>query len=405
MRLFFFLLLFVSCQSFAEEFGSPDSVNNLIEEDAFEKEALVKQRASQDWFDWKAQLAQDHGISIGVDYTSAYLNSNEDGVSGDDASASGIFRFYGSWDLVNRGDKNTGSFVWKVEHRHNYTDLVPQGFGFDQGIIGLIEAPFSDEGTRLTNFYWKQKFNGGRGTITAGLLDTTDYFDVFLLASPWTGFLNFAFSTGTQTSFIPNDATMGIAVGSMLTERMYVIGGLTNAYSDPTDPLEEAGDFFSDNEYFTSIEIGWTGAQEKIYHENAHISYWHVDESADAGTPGGWGVNFQYVTYIDGKWMPFVRGGYADDGGTLLEKSVSIGLAYNQVDSSNLLGFAVNWGEPNEDSFGPDLNDQVAVEIFYRYQLTNQFVVTPDIQYVKDPAQNPSEDSLWIFGLRARLAL
>jgi porin len=43
--------------------------------------------------------------------------------------------------------------------------------------------------------------------------------------------------------------------------------------------------------------------------------------------------------------------------------------------------------------------------VYYRLQITDQFALTPDIQYLVDPAQNPTEDSLWIFGLRARLAL
>ncbi len=103
--------------------------------------------------------------------------------------------------------------------------------------------------------------------------------------------------------------------------------------------------------------------------------------------------------------MPFIRGGYADDGGTLLERSVSVGLGYNAVDGRDQLGVAANWGRPNEDSFGPDLDDQYTFEVFYRLQVTEQFALTPDIQYLVDPALNPTEDSLWIFGLRARLAL
>jgi porin len=45
------------------------------------------------------------------------------------------------------------------------------------------------------------------------------------------------------------------------------------------------------------------------------------------------------------------------------------------------------------------------VKLFYRFQLADHFALTPDIQFVQDPALNPNENSLWIFGLRARLAL
>jgi porin len=38
-------------------------------------------------------------------------------------------------------------------------------------------------------------------------------------------------------------------------------------------------------------------------------------------------------------------------------------------------------------------------------QLTQELAITPDIQLLIDPALNPDEDSIWVFGLRARLAL
>ena len=135
-----------------------------------------------------------------------------------------------------------------------------------------------------------------------------------------------------------------------------------------------------------------------------HVTLWRVDESIPAETPGGWGVAFNYSRSLDDdKFMPFLRGGYADDGGTLLQKSLSAGLGYNI--NGDQIGVAANWGQPNEDSFGSDLKDQYVLEAYYRWQLTEQISITPDIQYLIDPALNSEHDSLWILGLRGRLAL
>ena len=390
----------------AKNFGGPDAVENTIEDDAARVPSMVEERLLEPWFQWKKGLQDDHGFSFGLDYTPLYLKSNADGFSGDDNAASGMLRVFGAWDLVGRGTPNTGAFVWKIEQRHSYTDVSPQGFGFDQGYIGLIDPPWSDQGTRLTNLYWRQRLNDGKATLVAGMLDVTDFVDVYALASPWTSFSNLAFSTGSAAMFLPNDAALGIAGGAMLTDKIFLIGNLVNAYTDPTDPFDTVGDFFSENEYFSSIELGWTRGQDRIYQDNAHLTLWHVDESAPADTPGGWGVLFNYSASLnDDTLMPFIRGGYADDGGTLLERSISVGLGYNAVGGRDQLGVAANWGRPNEDSFGPDLDDQYTFEVYYRLQVTEQFALTPDIQYLVDPAQNPTEDSLWIFGLRARLAL
>ncbi len=399
-------ILLLPLAASAQNFGGPDAVENTIKEDARITGAVIKERITQPWFDWKAKMQQDHGFSIGIDYSAVGLFSSEKGASGEDNASSGMVRLFGSWDLIGRGTKNTGALVYKIEHRHSYTDVAPQGFGFDQGYVGLVEPPFSDQGTRWTNLYWRQRLNEGRATITAGLLDATDYLNVYALASPWTGFMNFAFSTGSASMFIPNDATFGLAGGAMLSDNLFLIGGIVNAYTDSTDPFETVGDFFSENEYFSSVELGWTRSQGRIYQDNMHLTFWHVDESIPAETPGGWGVAFNYSRSLDNdRWMPFVRGGYADEGGTLLQKSLSVGVGYNAFGGRDQLGVAVNWGEPNEDSFGPGLDDQFVFETYYRWQLTEQFAITPDIQYLKNPALNPEHDSLWVFGLRGRLAL
>ena len=256
----------------------------------------------------------------------------------------------------------------------------------------------------MTNFYWRQKLSGGKVTVVGGFLDATDYFDVFALASPWTGFLNFAFSTGTTTAFLPNDATLGIAAGAMLSETVYAIGGLTNAWSDPTVPFR-GFETFGDGEYFKSIEIGMTPGNGRIKFDNTHVSFWHDDESTQAGTPGGWGLNLQYVRYLNEKWMPFLRAGYADEGGSLMESSVSAGFGYQPTGSPNLLGFAGNWGKPNESSWGEGLKDQYTFELFYRIQLAEQIAITPDVQLLLDAPNNPDHGSIWMYGLRARIAL
>ena len=43
------------------------------------------------------------------------------------------------------------------------------------------------------------------------------------------------------------------------------------------------------------------------------------------------------------------------------------------------------------------------METFYRFHLTPNLAITPDLQYIKDPSLNPTVDSLWVAGLRARI--
>ena len=77
----------------------------------------------------------------------------------------------------------------------------------------------------------------------------------------------------------------------------------------------------------------------------------------------------------------------------------------NPVKKGDVLGVGFNWSRPAEDDFGPGLDDQYTAEIYYRLQVLKVLTVTPDVQLIIDPAFNPQESSIWVFGLRARLAL
>ncbi|NIS89138.1 MAG: porin [Woeseiaceae bacterium] len=367
-------------------FGGPNVVENQISDDA---DAFV---------DWKTRLKSEFGLTISGDYTGVLLYANE--TVSDSTGAGGIARVYGTWDLMDQG---VGALVWKFEHRHAYGDTSPFDFSLGQmGYVGLQEPPFNDSDFRTQNLYWRQRLNGGRSVLIAGVLDVTDYVDAFALASPWLHFMNFAFSTGSATIGLPNDGAVGVAYGSMLNDRLYMIAGITDTNGDPGDPFEGFDNFFSDNEYFKSVEIGWTSSRERIIFDNTHITFWHKDRQDAAGVPDGWGFAFSYSRYLNDNLMPFVRGGYADDGGSLLQKSVSAGFGFQLQNYPGLLGVGLNWGEPNETTFAPGLSDQLALEVFYRFPLQDRIAITADTQLIKDPALNPAESTIWMFNVRAR---
>lgn len=383
--------LFVYGPAYAQDersanFGSPEAVGNRIAEDRRDREQPLKERLGE------------RGVSLAIDYSAVALGASDVLPDADDDASGGMVRFYGSWEALNRGKSNSGSLVWKVEHRHAYTDTAVKDFEFGAGGLGLVTPPFSDEGSRLTNLYWKQRFNRGNGTVIAGFLDATDYFDVYALASPWTGFLNFAFSTGTTTTALPGDATLGLAAASMLGKEWFVIGGITDMESDPTDPLEGFNTISDESNFFKSLEIGWTPSQDQIYVDNVHLAYWHADESLAQGTAKGQGVNFS-ASKMFGQWLPFVRGGFSEDSGTLTESSVSTGFAYYGLGrETNNLGVAVNWADIDENA-----DDQLTFEVFYFMKLAGFLEITPDIQIIKNPALNPDENQITIYGLRARM--
>ncbi|WOJ95560.1 carbohydrate porin [Congregibacter brevis] len=379
----------------------PEQVTSRLEIDAEVPGALINSEWLGDYFAWKKTVKERTGLSFGGDYSNVFLSASDS--LGEDSASGGMYRLFGSWDLTGDSATNGGSLVFKVEHRHAYgNDIPPSALGFETGYTGFYVAPFSDQGTRLTNLYWRQRFADGRWALTAGFVDVTDYLDVYSLASPWTGFMNLAMSTGSASIPVPNEG-LGVAIGGYVSDTVYVIAGFADTNSDPAEPGETVDSFFDEAEYFKHVEIGWNPNAETAFLDNIHLTLWQVDERVEVGEPDGWGANISFSTSpFDNEFTTFVRGGYAEDGGSLLELSLTTGFAWQTVSGGNQLGVAYNWGRPNETTWGPELDDQQTVEAFYRIQLFKEFALTPDIQYVKNPANNPEEDDLWIIGLRAR---
>ena len=360
------------------DFSGPEQVNHRIQEDMKDRQRPLKEQL------------KDESISIAADYSAVALKLDESFPGTDDSASGGMFRFYGSWDATS-----TGSLIWKIEHRHSYTDTEVRFLTFNAGITGLEEPPFSDQGTRMTNLYWKQKFNDGKATIMAGFLDVTDYVDVYAVASPWTGFMNFAFSTGSTTMALPNDATLGLAAATMLGENFFVIGSVADMEADSTKPLKGFDTLFSKHNLFKTLELGWTSDHKNIYTDNIHVTLWHTDESEIQGLPSDHGINIS-MSRLYGPWLPFLRAGFADKGVMLgIDKSVSAGFQYYGLGkATNNLGFAVNWA--NDVATG---EKQTTTELFYFMKLGEYFEITPDIQWI----DTPQNGDRFVYGLRARV--
>ena len=71
------------------------------------------------------------------------------------------------------------------------------------------------------------------------------------------------------------------------------------------------------------------------------------------------------------------------------------------MDRKPLEDIAVIGGNPPDNS----LSSQITGEFFYRLQLSKGIAVTPSVQLLKDPALNPTDDTVWVWGIRFWLTL
>jgi porin len=377
-------------------FGGPNSVGVTLQRD---DEVEPTELAS--YFAFKDSVANSIGLSFGFDYFALYQGASSS--PGEDGAASGVVRAFGTWKLVNRGSDDTGSLVFKVENRHLLgTEIAPQDLGFEIGYVGLTAVPFSDIGWALTNLYWEQMLAGGRFAFVAGILDPADYMDVYALVNPWADFSNLAFSTD-PTIPLPNQG-FGVAFRWSMGDHLYLLGGAEDANGDPTDPGNALSSFFGTGELYSHVEFGWTLSTDDRFTDNVHLMMWHVDDREEAGVPGGWGTAASWSQKFGTRWIPFVRAGWADGGGGIWDRSLSVGSGYSFRNDQDQFAVGLNWGRPPREVYGPEVSDQYTIDVFYRWRPMRILHVTPGVQFLVDPALNPDEDLIVVWGLRARLA-
>lgn len=347
----------------------------------------------QEYRDWKARLEQKAGLAVGLDEMAQYLGTDSQNSPSD--ASSNVFRLYGNWAATGRGTANDGALIFKVENRSAFKDrLSPQALGPSIGYAGLFSSTFSDAGWLLTNFYWRQRIANGRGSFVFGQVDVTDYIDVNNLANPWTAFTNLAFE---QPPTVPAPSQgLGAALQWRLSDTWAVLAGIADANGAPADPVGSARNLLDTGETFKHLGIGWTPNWDNRFDRSVQVTFWQIDQRTDANVPSGHGLSFLASGQMDA-WRPFFRAGYANGGGTLLDRSVSVGTGYDARGGKDLAGIGVNWGRAPGSS-----RNQFTVETFYRWDATDFLQVTPSLQFVANPANDTTTDNILVFGVRLR---
>ena len=81
----------------------------------------------------------------------------------------------------------------------------------------------------------------------------------------------------------------------------------------------------------------------------------------------------------------------------------AVGLALESIfaQTKDRLAVSLSWVEPPDDT----LNNQTAIDTYYRLQLTPQIEFGPTLGIVFDPVSNPEESTVYVGGLRVRIFL
>ena len=349
------------------------------------------------WFDAKRRWNQKYGLKLQLSYQS--LHQVLDQSPGEENGAAGRAEFQGMWTLVGRKTDNPGALSFRYEYRDTLGGKVPPSSlegGF--GGLGQTGTGFSDFGSALTEFSWRQSMYGGRFKFGLGKISATSWYNGHALSAPKSGFQNSALQSSTSKP-LPGRG-IGLITAYRGAKHFGVVAGIHDANGKTA---ENPFDTIDQSEFFKSVEFRYVPTTpDRVRYDQVRLQLWHQDAREEAGTPSPSGRTAAASLLVNDQWMPFLVAGVSDGEATIMEADVTVGVGIGiktaHGASRDVLGFGVNWGRPSS----PALQEQYTWELFYRLQLFQHIAFTPSVQLIDDPAANPDLDQVWVGSLRAR---
>jgi porin len=387
--------------------NNPGSVVERLKEDSKQKEYLFQfpglSRALAPWYDFKASLAEKHGLRFGLSFTTLYQKADESFGLEDDAAGYDL-DFSGSWTFRGRETSSPAELGFSFFKRDTFgTELAPQTLFTQFGSLYSTAAPYGVNDPVVGELWLQKKYNNVFGYRIGKIFPITAY-DFFPFKNFRTDFVDF---NQVTNAIIP---LPGNGLGAFAVYRPQPNILLRLGVHDANADVEKSGFDTYDSELFTILEFGLdTGLVPRTPgrppHGHIHLSLWHQDEREKAGIDDGWGIGISGVQRF-GRFSPFLRYGYADAevaGPTSVKHMLNAGLVVDEIlgQSNDRIGAGVTWSDP----IAGTLDDQIVIDAYYRVQLTPEMQVGPTFELIFDPVRNPSEDRIFVLGFRTRIAL
>lgn len=386
----------------------PGSIGDRLEEDAKKKDYLFQipgvSEALAPWYQKKQDLDEKYGLKYGISYTSLYQKAS-DTIGPEDDAASSDLDISGTWTFLGRGtDSPTElgfNFFWRDDLG---TEIPPQALFAQVGSLYSNAAPYGENDPVIGELWLQKKFSNKFGFRIGKIFPITAY-DFFPFKNFRTDFVDFNHVTNA-TIPLPGNGLGTFAVYRPKPNIM-LRAGVHDANAD----VEKSGfDTYEDGEIFKILEVGFdTGLIPRVPgrppHGHLHFTVWHQDKRDDPGIDDGWGIGVSVVqTY--GRFKPFARAGYADineRGPTPAKHMANIGLVTDGIfgQANDRIGIGYTWSDPADSS----LDNQHTIDAYYRVQVTSEIQFGPTLELIFDPVRNPDDDTIYIWGLRARIAL
>jgi hypothetical protein len=326
-----------------------------------------------------------------------------------------VMFFYQYASEVREGQRDYGTFAWRstgdiallrdspignsyLEWDMNGTlglnyDQAVESLSSNAGIISDVNANVYPHTSAMDELFWKQVSPGGALVLLAGRIDQSFHFDTNRVANnSMQQLLSFSLMNNLAIPW-PLYGGLGGLVRWNVSEEVSVMLGVGDSSSDEPWGFWKTVD---DGSWYELLEFDFKLDLPGLGKGQYRVTPWHNRLDGEQG----WGVGMSFDQELGLPWLVgFFRFGAGDEDVTAFRTFVSGGIALEGPfgRSGDYLAIGVAWSRPSP---GEGVRDETILELIYRIRLTPTLELSPDLQLVFDPAQNPGDDLIVVPGIR-----
>lgn len=345
------------------------------------------------YYKTRQYVSDEFHLDIGAAHTLIYQGS----FGNRDESTTGVsnFDFFGEWRLIEDETLGEGAAGFLLRDRRNFTDAGSAEFSAGLGSVWSVnDTNTVDDTTALIQLWWKQRLADDAIALTVGKIDQGVYFNRNRYAgSDKKQFMSQPMATNRARNFPGNG--LGANLEIIPADWFYVSTGFGDANGDN---LTSGFNSVGDGEFLWAFEAGWTPEFDDLGKGVYRFTVHHLD--ATDTQKEGWGLSLSFDQDFGDTFAGFARYSISDDEHHPVEQVLAGGFVIRDPfgHPGDMFGIGSSWSRPTAS----DDRDQYALELFYRLKLSRHIEVTPDIQFIFDPAENNESDPVVVLGMRLR---
>jgi porin len=324
-------------------------------------------------------------------------------ISGQQNFATFSWRIMGDWQLFDLASSERLAPIGKG--LVGWTAFGSVGLGYapalatlsgNVGAVNTLNATVFDEAAVVDELYWKQVALGGKLLLLGGKLDLIYHFDTNRVANDaYAQFFSYSLQNNPSIPGPVYGGFGGIARVNLAQDAYVMFGGGDSSMDKAVLPWVT----LENDSWYQLLELGLSPDIPFLGAGTYRLTPWHNHLfGAD-----GFGIALNFDQELGRKdIVAFFRFGYGDEDVTPVKTFVAGGIAFEGPfgREDDLVAIGVAWSDPSP---GNGFRPETLLELYYRVEIAKAISITPDLQLVFDPANNPGDDIVVVPGIRLQL--